>query len=40
VSVLRNLIPSCRPDNLKQSQGREARSLYQRLLQWWASVRP
>ncbi len=39
IGVLRGLIPHCRPNSEKKSQGFEARSLFSRLLRWWASAR-
>ena len=39
IAVLRGLIPSCRPNNLKEVQGGKVRFLLSRLLRWWTAVR-
>lgn len=38
ISVLRSLIPHCRPDGEKREQGGKVRFLFSRLQRWWTSA--
>ena len=38
IAVLRDLIPHCRPNNLKEPQGGKVRFLLSKLQRWWTSA--